>query len=321
MNYLIVGIYIFILFFSGVVITKAIRIFINSSTKLAHILGISEYTISFLLIATATSLPELVVSITSGLEKNSILSYGNAIGSNLALLTVISVIPVFLNSGLSTKDVVRSKDLYVGAFFLVLSLALSVDGIVTRFDGGILLTAFFIYSRSVVKRATVFENIKERLKIEHINVWKEGVYFFGSLFLLLAASEGIVQSAFRLSSLMGLNLGYIGLTLTALGTSLPEIAFAIGIVKGHGNEDEVVGDVIGSVVANSSLVLGTAALIWPINLNHSTLGLPTMGILIATLMMYILFARSDERINRLEASMLLGVYFLFLAIEFILIST
>lgn len=307
---------IVVLLISALIIAKAIKIFIDSSTKLAHMLSISEYTISFLVISLATSLPEFVVAITAGVEKNTILSYGDAIGSNLALLTLIIAIPVLAGHSLSTKSIIRSKDIYYTTFFLLLALAMALDGTLSRIDGLLLIVGYFYYTRSVLKRGTVLETFVDRLKLEKTNVWKEGVLFVFSLALLLLASEGIVRSAIDLSENLNVSLGFIGLTITALGTSLPEIAFVLGIINTDGNKEEITGDVIGSVVANSTLVLGTAAVIYPIELGRSHFGFSTILIVISTLLLFLAFSRSDEKIDKKEAVALLVVYVLFVGLEY-----
>jgi len=140
--------------------------------------------------------------------------------------------------------------------------------------------------------------------------------FAFSLALLLIASEGIVRSAIDLSQNLNVSLGFIGLTITALGTSLPEIAFVLGIINTNGNEEEITGDVIGSVVANSTLVLGTAAAIYPIQLGNSHFGFSTILIVISTLLLFLAFSKSDEKIDKKEAIALLCAYFLFIGLEY-----
>lgn len=310
---------IVILIISALVISRAIKVFINSSTKLAQLLNISEYTISFLVISIATSLPELVVAITSGLKQNSILSYGDAIGSNLALLTLVMAIPILAGHSISTKDIIKSNDIYYSAFFLTLALVMALDGTITRIDGGALIIGYFYYSSSVLKRGTVLEQLLDNFKREKTNVWKEGVLFIFSLVLLLAASQGIVSSAIDISTNLNVSLGFVGLTITALGTSLPEIAFVLSIMKdSHSNKDEIMGDVVGSVVANSTLVLGTAALIYPIKLGGTRFGLSTIMIILSTLLLFLAFSKTDEKIDKREAVALLVVYAIFISLEYYL---
>lgn len=303
-----------IIIISSIVLIKAVKLFIHSSSRIAHTFHISGYTISFLLIAIATSLPETVVGITSALEQNPILSFGNALGSNIALLTIIVAVPGILNSGIHTHSIFKSKDIYYTALFSLFALALSLDGKLNWIDGTALLIGYAIYIIVVLRRSSPLENLLHTF--EHTNVWKQFVFFVFSLGLLLIASEGIVRSAINLSLDLNLKLGFIGLTLTALGTSLPEIAYAIGAVRDR-KENEIMGDVIGSIVANSTLVLGVTAIIHPIIMDGTVLGVSTNIFLILALSLFLVFSKTREKIDRNESIVLLIVYAAFVFFEFL----
>lgn len=291
--------------------------FISSSSKIAHHFKISGYTISFLLVAIATSLPETVVGITSALEGNPILSYGNAMGSNIALLTVIIAIPGILNSGIKTREIFRTNDIYYTALFSLMSLSLTLDGSLSRIDGAALVVAYVVYITVVLRRSHGLESIFDAL--ERVNVWKEAVFFAISLVILLGASEGIVRGAENVSLLLGLSLGFVGLTLTAIGTSLPEIAYAVGAVK-EDKEKEVLGDVIGSVVANSTLVLGITSLIYPIDIFSSKMGAGGNYLLIAfmafTLLTFLRFMKTERRLDKKESIILFLLYLVFIVLQY-----
>jgi len=298
---------------SSIVLIKAVKLFIHSSSRIAHTFHISGYTISFLLVAIATSLPEAVVGITSALEQNPILSFGNALGSNIALLTIIVAIPGILNSGIHTHAIFKSKDIYYTALFSLFALALSLDGTLNWVDGTALLIGYVIYIVVVLRRSSPLETLVQTF--EHTNVWKQFVFFVFSLGLLLLASEGIVRSAINLSVDLSLNLGFIGLTIAAIGTSLPEIAYAIGAVKDD-KENEIMGDVIGSVVANSTLVLGITAIIHPIKMNGSLMGISSNIFMILALSLFLIFAKTREKIDRKEAVALVAFYLIFVVFEY-----
>ncbi|MBD3365793.1 hypothetical protein GF360_00415 [candidate division WWE3 bacterium] len=300
---------------SAIVLVKAVDIFINSSTKIAQHFGISGYTISFLLVAIATSLPETVVAITSGLSKKTLLAYGDAMGSNITLITLIIALPILLGTGMATRSVLHSKDAYYATFFAFLPALLSFDGNLRRVDGLILVTAYVYYLRSVMRRSKGFEKFVQRF--DHINIWKAWVMFGLSLAFLLGSSRGIVFAAINISQTLGWALSFVGLTVTSLGTSLPEIAFVISS-KAKSNHREILGDVVGSVVANSTLVLGTASLIYPIELEYSSFGSSTIFFLTIALLLFLKFTRSKERLDRYEAFLLLGVYVLFLVTQYLL---
>jgi cation:H+ antiporter len=298
---------------SSFVLVKSVKLFIRSTSNIAQYFGISDYTIGFLLVAIATSLPEMVVGITSAVQQKTILSFGDAMGSNIALITVVVAAPGLINSGISTRQVVRSKDIYYTALFSLLALALSFDGKVSRVDGMFLLLGYFIYSLLFLRRRTSFKKLIT--KLESINIWKEIVLFCISLVFLLLASEGIVGAALNISEVWGLQLSYIGMSITALGTSLPEIAFVIGEAREH-NDDEIMGDVVGSVVANSTLVLGTASIIYPVFTNGRLISVSLGFTLALAISIFLLFSKSKERIDRGESAVLFLLYFLFIIGEY-----
>lgn len=302
---------------ASIVLIQAVKLFIKSATKIARELGISGYTISFLLVAVATSLPEVVVGVTSALQNNATLSFGNAVGSNIALLTLVVAIPVLIGTekGMSTRTILHSHDAYYSLFFSLLPISLIVDGSLTRIDGGILLAAYVFYAVVVWRRSKGVERVIETL--EKTNLWKQSLIFFFSLILLLGASEMIVRSATQISLLLGLGLTFVGLTITAIGTSLPEIAFTVGASRGR-FQQEILGDVIGSVVANSTLVLGITSVISPIVISNG--GISFSALMLATFIMvtFLRFVKTKEKIDKLEAMILMTLYIVFIVSEYIL---
>jgi cation:H+ antiporter len=304
-----------LIFVCAVILVKAVDIFITSSTKIAQHFNISGYTISFLLVAIATSLPETVVAITSGIAKKTLLAYGDAMGSNITLITLIIAIPVLLGKDMITRSVLHSKDAYYATFFAFLPVLLSLDGNLMRLDGAILVLAYIAYLTSVMKRSKGLERLVQ--KFEHVNIWKAWFFFVLSLVFLLVSSRGIVHAALNISQKMGWALSFVGLTFTSLGTSLPEIAFVISS-KAKDNQREILGDVVGSVVANSTLVLGTASLLHPIRLQYSSLSSSTILILTIALLLFLKFTRSKEKLEKFEGIILLLVYISFILGEYFL---
>ena len=304
---------------ASIVLVQAVKLFINTSSKISKRIGISAYTISFLVVAVATSLPEIVVGITSAIEGNPNLAFGTAIGSNIALLTLVIALPVFFSlKGISTRTILHSKDAYYSVLFALLPIALIIDGKLTRTDAVLLLVAYLIYSIIVWRRSSKIEKILEHL--EDTNIWKEGVFFVISLLLLLGASQVIVYAAQVISTQLGWGLTFVGLTITAIGTSLPEIAFTLGAARGR-YQQEILGDVVGSVVANSTLVLGITAAISPITITNGEVSFSSLALLVLIMLVFLRFVRTKEKINKVEALFLLMLYFGFVAIEYYLQSS
>ncbi|MDC0449001.1 sodium:calcium antiporter [bacterium] len=298
---------------SAVILSKSVKLFIGSTSRIAYYFNISEYTIGFLLVALATSLPEMVVGITSAAQKQTVLSFGDAMGSNIALLTIVLALPGLLGMNISTKQIIKSSDIYYTAVFSLLALGLSFDGKISRIDGVVLLVGYLIYTLAFLRRATPIKKLTRRKG--KINIWKEVVLFVFSLSLLLLASEGIVGSALSISTLWGLKLSYVGLSITALGTSIPEIAFVIGETRER-NDDEIMGDIVGSVVANSTLVLGVASVIYPVYTNGPLISISTSIALVIILTLFLIFAKTGRRIEKWESVILLFLYFAFILSEY-----
>jgi len=306
---------ILLMTFCAILLIKAVDVFINSSTKIAQYFKISGYTISFLLVALATSLPEVVVSVTSGIAKKSLLSYGDAMGSNIALITLVISLPILLGKNIVTRSVLHSRDIYYATFFAFLPALLSVDGDIERSDGIILIIAYVAYLTSVMKRSRGVERIMQHF--DNINIVNSIGLFIFSLLLLLASSRGIVLGAVNLSVQMGWALSFVGLTITAIGTSLPEIAFVISS-EAKDNQREILGDIVGSVVANSTLVLGIAAVIYPIKLAYSSIGSSTILFLTISLLLFLKFTISKQKLEKSEALVLTSVYVIFILTEYFL---
>jgi len=275
---------------------------------------VSGYTISFLLVSVATSLPETIVGINSALAGKPILSYGNALGSNIALLTLIIAIPGFINSGLHTRKIFRSKDIYISSFFAILAVALALDGQVTRFDGYTLLVGYVIYSISFLRRNSHIHTFFHGYG--RVNLLKESLIFIMSLCLIIISGELVVRGAINLADVLKISLGFMGLSIMAIGTSLPEIAYSIGLIKKH-KQNEVLGNVIGSVGVNSTLVLGITAVIEPIVIVNGGISITTYIFAIMVVALFLGFSKKDHDINKKEATVLLLVYIAFLTVEYL----
>jgi cation:H+ antiporter len=304
---------IVIIVVAAFIMIKAVDLFIESSTKISRKLGISGYTISFLVVAVATSLPETLVAATSAIAENPILAYGDAMGSNIALLTLVIAIPVLAGTNISTRTILNSKDVYYTAFFSMLPVLLVVDGALTRMDGIILLSLYISYFFMVIRRAKGLERFLEQF--DETNMPKEVGIFIFSLVLFLVASQGIFRAARELSLELGWGLGFVGLSITALGTSLPEITFVIASIK-QNKQDEILGDVIGSVVANSTVVLGTASVIHPIDVKSSHIGITPIVFAIFSLLVFLRFVRTREKLDKIEAVTLLAIYAIAMIVEY-----
>ena len=194
-----------------------------------------------------------------------------------------------------------------------------LDGDISRSDGIILLIALVFYFAQLLSEEERFTRIFSnhfinqnwaRLK----TFLKSLITFFLGVILLLISAQGIVFSASKIAQSLNFPIMIIGTILVALGTSLPEVAFGIrSITMGH--KDLILGDVMGSVVINSALVLGLTALISPIKINDFSPYLTGIVFTFFTCLFFVIFARTDRKITKKEGIFLLFIYGLFVFFE------
>lgn len=305
--------YLFIILLSSLILAKTVDVFISSTTKLSHKLGISGYTISFLLVALATSLPETVVGIASSIEGKGVLAYTNIIGSNIALMTLVIGLAILYGNGIRTHELYKSKDVYFSTIFSLITIAIAFDGSITRLEGLVLFTGYVLYAVAFYRKRTLAEIITE--KFENINLPKEMLLFIASLVLLVLSSQAIVTGAVKLSELLNIDLGFIGATLIAVGTSLPEIVYTLALVRQR-KQSEILGNVVGSVSVNSTFVLGITAIIAPIHFSSKGLSLVSYIFVFVVTLIFLGFTKTNRKVDKLEAIILLIIYAAFLALEY-----
>ena len=208
----------------------------------------------------------------------------------------------------------RSKDVYISSFFAILAVALALDGRVSKLDGYTLLAGYVIYSISFMRKNSHIHTLFHGYG--RVNLLKEFLIFIMSLCLIIISGELVVRGAINLADALKISLGFIGLSIMAIGTSLPEIAYSIGLIKKH-KQNEVLGNVIGSVSVNSTLVLGITAVIEPIVIVNGGISITTYIFAILVIALFLGFSKKDHDINKIEAAILLLTYIIFLVVEYI----
>lgn len=300
-----------ILFGSGTFLVKSLG-------KISVFLRISEFMAAFIIMAIATSLPEIFVGISSALAKNTAISLGNVIGSNIADFALVGGIMILLARGIKIKR----KDIKIDSLFLIpiviLPLVLFfIDGSLNWIDGIILIAAFCFYSWRILKRRKKFKKLlEEKTKIKKNEIVLFSIIFIASLVLLFLSSYFVVKYATVLSLELMLPPIFIGLFLVAIGTSLPELAFESRAAQ-LGRGEMALGDLIGSVVVNSTLVLGITALIFPITANLMLVLVSAIFLVLLTFL-FATFMHSGSRLYVMEGIALLLLYVFFVFIQFYL---
>ena len=310
--------YIAIFLLSCVVLVWAGGKTVIALSRIARILRWKEFTVASLLMAIGSSLPEFFVGIISALNKKPQLSFGNVLGSNIVALTlVIFTATLFLRTIKINKEAIK-KSVSLAAVYVALPFLLMFDGRLSRADGFILIVSFIFYLKHFFLQQQRFKKPfdhykkppQEKLKI----FFRELGIFLFSLILFLLSAEGIIFAAGEISSSAHLFLAIMGFLCIALGTSLPEITFTIRSIK-MGHKEMVLGDALGSVMVNTGLVLGTTVLISPFEIKYTGLYFNSLIFSFLIAVLFFLFARTKNEINRKEGLILFSLYLLFVIIE------
>lgn len=306
-NGLLTQLLIFVL--AGIVLIAAGRWAIESSKRLAIYFGISEFAIGFILLAVATSLPELAVSISAGLMKQSEIIFGNVIGSNIAdILLVLGISALIADIKVESKHLIDSAEILL--FISLVPLILLGRGTIGLYGGLVLLVIFVIYSFFLIKTHTTVE-IKN-----HTKALKKVFMFavFGiSVALLLFSANAFVGSAVKIAEILKVSNMLIGLTLVAVGTSMPELVVSIAAVLKK-NYSLAIGNILGSCVVNLTLVLGTGAILHPIEINFLQMGSATIALVIVNILLWYVLMK-HKKISKNFGLIFLGLYAAFLLAE------
>ena len=308
-----------------IILVQSNNYLVKSLTKISYFLNLNEFTIGFILVSIATSLPELFVGVMSAINKTPQFAVGNVIGSNIIDLTLVIGITVLLAKKVTIESKIIRKDMMYMLAITVLPVFLIMDhylwqklGIfpnmvegLSRFDGSILLFAFIFYVYKLIKQESKFSKTVEHTSKKEAA--KHMLIFLAALVMLLISANFVVEAATLLSIDLALSPLLIGLMVISFGTSLPELVFETkSVLAGH--TSMAVGDLVGSVISNSSLVLGVTALIYPIHINSLIYISSTMFMLFAAFIFFT-FAESDDKITWTEGLSLLMLYILFIIIE------
>ncbi len=302
------------LLFSVLVLARSSEMVISSSITLSRFFKINQLAVGFILVAIATSLPELSVSVTSSLAGEGALSAGNVFGSNIANILIILGVGAFLYGVKISPG--NMKDI---ALVLVITTLISVYMLYSSsveqkalgfIEGATLLVVFSVYVWQVLKRKKPANNSAAH-KVSKKKALRAFLEFGMGILVVVVSSAFVVDSAVSLATMLGIAQSFIGATVIAIGTSLPELSTALQALR-RKHYGLVLGNAIGSNMANITLVLGVASGINPI-----TVHIPVFiaALLFAVVANTVLFysAAVNRGIGRLGGALFLLIYILYLS--------
>jgi len=304
-----------LMFVVGLVILAAgADALLRGAVRVARVLGIRPFFVGFAVIGFGTSAPELVVCLSAAFNGSSEIALGNVVGSNIANVgLVLGVVAVIAPLAAQMRLLNVGVPLGIGTSLLL--WALCWDGRIDRADGVLLLAGFiglaaYMYRRARAEPPEVKEELG-RAVAEKLRVWVAVVLVVLGLCGLVGGAHLMVTAAVGLARTLGVNEWLIGLTVVAVGTSLPELAAAIaGALRGEA--DIVLGNIAGSNLFNILLILGITAVVRPMDvpMTARAVELPVMS---GFAVLLLLVAMKGLRVRRWEGALLIAAYAGFVA--------
>lgn len=277
-----------------VLLIKGADLFVDGSSSIAGILKVPSVIIGLTIVAMGTSAPEAAVSINAGLAGNSDISLGNIVGSNIFnLLVVIGACAVIFPAA-SNEDILK-RDLWWNIGVSALLFVLILDGSISRVEGFIFLAIFIFYLGLMVRSA--MKNRMEETPMNLLPLWKSILFVILGLAAVVFGGDMVVDNASMIAKAWGMSDTLVGLTIVAIGTSLPELVTSITASK-KGDSGIALGNAVGSCLFNILFILGMASVLTPIN------AVPELvidaAILIAVTILILIVAKTDKKTNRME---------------------
>jgi cation:H+ antiporter len=288
--------------------------FVEGAAIAARYAGMPSLLIGMIIVGFGTSAPEMMVSVFAAYDDNPGLALGNAYGSNIVNIALVlgvtaMICPILVHSNIVRKELPLLLALVVFAGFLLL------DGVFSRVDGVLLLCCFFvlvgwsIFSALKNKGDNLGKEVDDELVSLDMSLRRAVFWLITGLILLLISSKILVWGSVRIALELGVSDIIIGLTIVALGTSLPELAASVMAVR-KGEHDIALGNVIGSNMFNLLAVAGLAGIIAPANIDPALLtrDWTVMALLTLVLLVMAYGFKKQGRVNRFEGSLLVLSY-------------
>lgn len=289
--------------------------FVDGAAATAHHWGMPTLLIGMVIIGFGTSAPELAVSAMAATDGNPGLALGNAYGSNITNIALIVGLVAIISPIVVHSQVLR-KELPLLLLLCAVAGSLLIDGNLSRLDGWILLAVF-----AVVMGWSIYQGLRSKddplggeteaeLDAHPMPLKTALLWLLGGLILLVVSSRILVWGAVSIAQSMGVSDLIIGLTIVAIGTSLPELASSIAAVKKN-EHDLILGNILGSGIFNTLAVVGLAATIHPMTVDMVVLyrDWTLMTLLTGALLVMGMRIFSSERsISRFEGAILLTTY-------------
>ena len=295
-----------------VLLIKGADWLVTGSSALAKKHNVSDLVIGLTIVSFGTSAPELVVNTVASVNQHSDIVFGNILGSNVVNLFLILglsglIYPITVHSNTVWREIPISILAVVVLYVLSNGYVLTGANILSRIDGIVLLAFFagflyYIYLQMKTDRLDAGEVILKQMS--NMKIW---MLIIIGLIGLVIGGKLVVDNAVKIATLLGVSQKIIGLTIVAIGTSLPELMTSV-VAALKKNSDIAIGNVIGSNIFNIFLILSVSSLINPVQFNPS-FNTELLLLAVGTLVLFIaMFTGGRKKLDRWEGAVMLGIY-------------
>ena len=289
-------------------LVKGADLFVDGSSSVARLLKVPSVIIGLTIVALGTSAPEAAVSITAGFTKNNEIAISNVLGSNLFNLMMVVGICAIIKT-FQTDKMIMKRDFPICIGLTLLLGIFQLDGAISRIEGGVFFLLLIGYIVLMVKSALKDRKLAEKNSQEDttenepeesgkkMSAWKSILFILIGLAAIILGGNLVVNNASKIAAQFGLSETLIGLTIVAIGTSLPELVTSI-VAAGKGESGLALGNVIGSNIFNIIFILGISTMLNPIGTGMENI--IDTGILIGVSLIIYIFGLTGKKVNRWE---------------------
>lgn len=275
-------------------------------------LPIKKKRLTSILIGFSLALPELFVGIAASLDGKPQMALGTVVGASMANLSLIIGGLAIIASVVPIVGEYLKKDLWVTIGLSLMPFFMLFDGMISRFEGGVLIVLYFVYALFLSDEKVTIKQSKK--KINNYEKWGLAIMLVLGIIIMAVCSWQLVQIAGRIAAFWGVSWFWMGLLLIAFGTTLPELLL-LSFSKKKNKASLALPNLLSSVVINSTVVLGVVALMSPIVMRES-LQRGLSGIfLVIILGLFWLFTKSKRKLERWEGVVLVGIYLMFIGLQ------
>ena len=302
---------------------KGADFFVDGSASVAKRLKVPGVIIGLTIVAMGTSAPELAVSVSAGLSGSNAIAVSNVVGSNifnlLAVLGICAILkPLPVGQEIKKRDYPLSLLFTLAVFLLAGNLVLSgqcknihdmneTAGTLFRWNGLVLIAAFILYLLYTIHIAKK-NRLQAEEEIELLTPFQCAVYIVGGIIAIILGGQLVVDSAEKLALAFGMSETLVGLTIVAIGTSLPELVTSVVAAK-KGENGMAAGNVVGSNIFNLLLVLGVSSTIHPVQIMVASF--VDLGMLLGVSLIAYAFIFTGRRVSRVEGGVMVLMYALY----------